>query len=128
MVIPNKIKVSFQTKAKPTPFNIIPFMMMINHFAGITLLITCSGNGILVIGNINPDNKITGSINPIKEIIIAVCCVSEMVEINIPKASDEIINKILSKPNKKKLPCTGILKTKMLNKIITTALITDKRM
>ena len=40
------------------------------------LLIICNGHGMLEIGKINPDNKITGNINPIKEIIMAVCCVA----------------------------------------------------
>ena len=53
---------------------------------------------------INPDSKITGSINPIREIIIAVCCVAEIVEIKIPNANAEMINKMLSKPSKNKLP------------------------
>jgi hypothetical protein len=34
-------------------------------------------------GNMKPDRMITGSI-PIREIIIAVCCELEIVEINIP--------------------------------------------
>ena len=59
---------------------------------------------MLEIGKINPDNNITGSINPIKEIIMAACCVAEMVEIKIPKARAEIINSTLSKPNKNRLP------------------------
>ena len=77
---------------------------MINHLAGIILLITCSGNGILEIGKINPDSKITGSINPIKEIIIADCCVSEIVEINMPNAKALIIKSTVSNASKNKLP------------------------
>ena len=69
-----------------------------------------------------------GSIKPIREIIIAVCCVAEMVEIRIPKASEVMINKMLSNPNKNKLPFTGTLKINMLNNTITTALITDRKM
>ena len=65
--------------------------------------------------------------SPIKEIIIAVCCVADMVEIKIPKANAEIIKSTLSSANKNKLPCTGILKMKMLNKTITTAFITDRK-
>jgi hypothetical protein len=38
-------------------------------------------------GNMKPDRMITGSINPIREIIIAVCCELEIVEINIPNES-----------------------------------------
>ena len=77
--------------------------------------------------SLNPESKITGNINPIKEIIIAVCCVSDIVEIKIPKANAVIINKTLSNPNKIKLPWTGILNIKMLKTIMTIALITDKK-
>ena len=104
MVMAIKIKVSFQIYAIPTPFSIIPFIITINHFAGIMLLIACNANGILDIGKINPESKITGSIRPIKEIIIAACWVSAIVEINIPKDNEVIINKTLSAPNKNRLP------------------------
>jgi hypothetical protein len=119
--------VSFQMVINVTPFNITPFIIITNHFAGIILLITCNGTGILVIGKIKPDNNIVGNINPIKEIIMAVCWVADSVEIKIPKAKDVIINKILSKANKIKLPSIGILNTKTLNKTMTIALIIDKR-
>ena len=98
-----------------------------NHLAGMILLIICNGHGMLEIGKIKPDNNITGSISPIKEIIIAVCWVAEIVEMRIPNESAVMINKILSTANKNKLPCTGILKTKILIKIITMALITDRK-
>jgi hypothetical protein len=49
------------------------FTIIMNHFAGMMLLITCMGKGILFIGNINPDRIITGSIKPINDNIIAVC-------------------------------------------------------
>jgi hypothetical protein len=39
-------------------------MMMMNHFAGIILLITCNGSGMLESGNMKPDRMITG-INPL---------------------------------------------------------------
>ena len=110
----------------PTPFSIMAFRIMINHFAGMILLIIWSGIGMLEIGKINPDNKITGSINPIKEIIIAVCCVAEIVEIKIPNAKEVMMNNTLSKPNNIRLPCTGILKMKMLNITMTMALIIDR--
>jgi hypothetical protein len=55
---------------------------------------------------------ITGSIKPINDNIIAVCCELETVEINIPNESAEMINKILSNANKNILPLIGILKTK----------------
>jgi hypothetical protein len=41
-------------------FSIIALMMM-NHFAGIILLIT-NGSGMLESGNMKPDRMITGSI------------------------------------------------------------------
>ena len=100
----NKIKVSFQINANPTPFNIIPFRIMINHFAGIIWLINCKGRGILEIGKINPDNKIVGNMSPINEIIMAVCWEADIVEIKIPKDKAVIMNKILSTLNKNKLP------------------------
>ena len=64
------------------------------------------------IGKINPESIITGSINPIKESIIAVCCEFETVEIKIPNESAVMINRILSKVNKKRLPLIGIPKIK----------------
>ena len=100
---------------------------MMNHFAGIMLLITCNGTGILEIGNIKPDNRMTGNINPINEIIIAVCCVAEIVEIRIPRANAVMMNKILSRANKNKLPCTGILKIEILKTMIIMALMIDKK-
>ena len=114
-VIPIKIKVSLKIYWIPTPFNIIDFTIIINHFAGMILLITCIGNGMELIGKIKPDKMITGNIKPINEIIMAVCCEFEMVEINIPNESAVMMNRILSNPNKKRLPFIGIPKTKKPN-------------
>ena len=111
-VIPTRINVSFQITANPAPLSIIAFIMIMNHLAGIILLITCNGKGILEIGKMNPDNKITGNISPNNEIIIAVCCESDIVEIKIPSVKAQIINKTLSAANKTKLPSMGISKTK----------------
>jgi hypothetical protein len=74
------------------PFSIIALMMMMNHFAGIILLI--NGSGMLESGNMKPDRMITGSINPL-EIIIAVCCELEIVEINIPNERAVIMKSML---------------------------------
>jgi hypothetical protein len=46
-------------------------------------------------GNMKPDRMITGSINPIREIIIAVCCELEIVEINIPNERAVIMKSML---------------------------------
>ena len=126
-VIPIKIKVSLKIYSNPTPFSIIDFTIMINHLAGMMLLIICIGNGMDAIGKINPERMITGSINPINEIIMAVCCVLETVEIKMPNESAVIMNKILSKANKKILPLIGIPKMKYPMKTITIALIIDRK-
>ena len=127
-VIPSKIKVSFQITAIDAPLSMMALMMMMNHFAGMILLMICIGMGILEIGKINPERIMTGSINPIKEIIMAVCCELEMVEINIPNESAEMINSILSKANKNKLPSIGILNTKKPKRTIIVALIIERKM
>ncbi len=124
--IPIKIKVSFQIYSIPTPLSKIALRIIINHFAGMILLITCIGKGILFIGKMKPDNMITGSINPISEIIIAVCCDCAKVEINIPKDKAVTINKTVSTANKNRLPLIGILKMKYPNVKITIALITER--
>lgn len=127
-VIKTKIKVSFQIMARLAPFNMMALMMIMNHLAGMMLLMTCKGNGMLEIGKMNPDNRITGNINPNNEIIIAVCCESAKVEINIPNAKAQTMNKTLSKASKNKLPSIGIPKTKNPKSKITVALIMDKKM
>ena len=111
-VIPTKIRVSFQIIEKLAPFNMIALIMIMNHLAGIILLMTCKGKGMLEMGKINPDNKITGNMSPNSEIIIAVCCESDNVEIKIPSANAQIINKTLSIANKNRLPSMGISNTK----------------
>lgn len=111
-VIPIKISVSFQITDTLAPLSITAFTIIINHLAGMILLIICIGKGILEIGKIKPDKIITGSIKPNNEIIIAVCCESVTVDISIPKERAVMMNKILSNANKNKLPTIGILKTK----------------
>ena len=74
---------------------------MINHFAGTILLIIWSGSGILETGKINPESNIVGNIKAINEIIIAVCCDAETVEIKIPKDNEVMINNTLSAASKK---------------------------
>lgn len=128
IVIPTRIKVSFQMVSMVAPLSIMALIMMMNHLAGMMLLMICSGNGILEMGNINPDNIITGSINPAKENIMAVCCDWAMVEIKIPSDSAVMMNKILSNANKSKLPSIGILKTKTPRSKMIVALIIDRKM
>ena len=126
-VIPTRIKVSLKIYSKPTPLSIMDFTMMINHLAGMMLLITCIGNGIEAIGKIKPERIITGSINPINEIIMAVCWVLEIVEIKIPNDNAVIMNKILSKANRRTLPLIGIPKMKYPMETITIALIIERK-
>ena len=128
IVIPKIIRVSFQIRAIPDPLSIMALMMMMNHLAGMMLLIICNGNGILEIGKMKPDSKITGNISPNSEIIIAVCCESDKVEIKIPSANEQTMNRTVSNASKNRLPSMGILNTKKLKSNITAALITDKKM
>ena len=95
VVIPIKINVSFQITSKVAPLSITALIMMMNHFAGMTLLMICNGSGMLEIGKINPERIITGSIRANNEIIIAVCCELAIVEISIPKESAVTMNKML---------------------------------
>lgn len=126
-VIPMRIKVSFQITFSVAPLSNIALMMMINHLAGMILLMICKGNGMLEMGKINPERIITGSINPIKDSIIAVCCELETVDINMPKESAVVINKTLSNASRNRFPSTGILNTKKPKSRIIAALIIDKK-
>ena len=74
----------------------IAFTMIMNHLAGIILLMICIGNGMLDIGKIKPDRMITGSINPKSEIIIAVCCELAIVEIKIQKRTEKVRNRFFA--------------------------------
>ena len=127
-VIPIRIKVSFQITFSVAPLSNMALMMMINHLAGIILLIICKGSGILEMGKMKPESMITGSINPIKESIIAVCCELETVEIKMPKESAVVMNNTVSKANKNRFPSTGILNTKKPKSMMIAALIMDKKM
>jgi hypothetical protein len=126
-VIPIRINVSFQITSMVAPFSKIALMMIINHLAGIILLIICNGKGILETGKINPERIMTGSISPIKESIIAVCCELETVDIKIPNESAVVMNNILSNANKKRLPSIGILNTKKPRSKIIVALIMERK-
>ncbi|MNT37175.1 hypothetical protein D3C72_1732980 [compost metagenome] len=126
-VMPSRINVSFQIKENEAPLSMMALMMMINHLAGTILLIICSGNGILEMGKMNPERMITGSINPINESIIAVCCELEIVEMSIPNESAEMMKRILSKANKSKLPSIGILKTKTPKSKMTVAFMMERK-
>ena len=85
MVIPVRMINSFQICEIPIPFIITPLTIIMYHFAGTKFESTCKIMGMLVIGKAYPLNITTGSIKPNKEINIAACCVSVIVEISIPK-------------------------------------------
>ena len=63
----------------------------------------------------------------INEIIIAVCCELDTVDIKIPNESAVTMNKTVSKANNIKFPVIGILKTKNPKSKITVALMMDKK-
>lgn len=89
--MPPKIAVSRQIEAKFKPF-IITFRTMIKyHLAGIIFEINCIGKGRFSKGNIKPLNKIVGIIKPPNARNIATCCDSVMVEINNPKANEQMM-------------------------------------
>ena len=73
MVIPIKIKVSFQIYAIPNPFSMILLMMIMNHLLGMILLRICNGSGMFSIGKIKPESKIVGSMSTNMDKSIAVC-------------------------------------------------------
>jgi hypothetical protein len=91
-------------------------MIIINHLAGMMLLMICMGKGILEIGKINPESMITGSINPNNDIIIAVCCELETVEINIPNESAVKYKKNTFKSQQKQAPFDWHFKNKIILK------------
>ena len=99
-----RIRISFQIIENVAPLSIMAFIIMINHLAGMILLMICKGRGILEIGNINPERMITGSISPINEIIIAICCELDIVEIKIPNDKAVMMNNTVTNASKNRLP------------------------
>jgi hypothetical protein len=73
IVIPVNISVSFQTKAKPVPFNIISFKMIMKYLGGISADNHCKTKGMFFIGKMNPDSKIVGIINANIDTNMATC-------------------------------------------------------
>ena len=98
-----------------------------NHLAGMILLMICKMVGILEIGKINPESIIVGSIKPINETIIAVCCEAVELEMSNPSDKEVIINKALSANNRKMLPFIGISSKKTLNTSIIIRLINERK-
>ena len=71
----------------------------------------CNGTGIFSIGNKKPLNNSVGKNKLIMEVNMAVCCVFALLEINMPKESEVMVNKILSAINNHKLPTIGTSST-----------------
>lgn len=126
IVIPINIRVSFQMVCMVAPLSIMALVMIMNHLAGIMLLMIWSGNGILDMGKMKPDRMMTGSINPAKENIMAVCWDWAMVEIRIPSDNAVMMNKMLSSAKRNRLPSMGILNTKTPKSKMIVALIMDR--
>ena len=95
----------------PRPFIMMLLIILMNHVAGIAEETYCSGTGKLSIGKMKPVSKIVGSIRPIKETNIAVCCVFVLVDIKMPRDSAVIAYKVDSARKRNILPSNGILKT-----------------
>src|SRR5688500_12228179 len=92
IVIPQRINVSFQMKAKPDPLIITDFTIWKNHFAGTALDTICNGNGMFSIGNIEPLSITVGRNMPVSEMNIAVCCELVTEEISNPNERHVMIN------------------------------------
>ena len=104
IVITIRIKVSFHTYSKPTPFSIMFFRIIINHLGGIRLLIICKGNGIFRMGKIKPESIMVGSIKANIEIIMATCWLLDIVDIKIPMDKAKKMKRRHSDISKVKLP------------------------
>ena len=99
--------------------------IMINHRAGITWLMARSKSGIFSIGKIKPDSKIVGNNKANMEMNMATCWLGLAVDIKIPMERAIKIYSIFSAINSKRLPLTGIPKTKNPSNRIVMAFIND---
>ena len=84
------IRISSHNTVMPTPFKNIPRIISIKYRSGIIYVISWMLSGIEYIGKINPENKIAGRKNKNDE-SIACCCVFEIVDMNNPIASVDMI-------------------------------------
>ena len=86
------INVSFQIRSNPVPFSMMDLMMIIYHLAGMIFEIHCRITGIFSIGKINPDNRMVGRINAIRDIIRATCWEEVTEDIKMPRDSTVMMN------------------------------------
>lgn len=80
----NKTTASNHKSTNPNPLSITPRIIVLKYLNGITYETDCIIFGIFSIGNANPDKNIIGIITAKIAIIIACCCVLEIVEMNNP--------------------------------------------
>ena len=85
MAMPPSTVNSFKTPEIPRPLIMISRMAWMNHFAGIICAIACNAMGMLSMGNINPDNRMVGNINPMTDISKATSCESTLDDMSKPK-------------------------------------------
>ena len=104
--IPKRMNISFQIDIKPNPFSITFLTMIKYHLEGTMLDNHCIGSVIFSMGNIKPVSNNVGSIMPIKEAVMAACCVFALMDNNSPIDKDVKINKVLANVNNKILPRT----------------------
>ena len=112
IVMPDKIRVSFQIADNVSPFSMTDFTIIKYHFAGTILDTTCKTFGIFSIGNINPLSISVGRNMPTRLTNIAVRWEFVIVEINNPKDNDVMMNNTDSEKSKNRLPLIGSSSTK----------------
>ena len=88
-------RASRQSSDMPTPFKNNPLIIVIKYRSGITYVMYCTSFGIFSMGKVNPERKINGMKIKNCAVIIACCCVFEMVETKRPNPNVVKINKPL---------------------------------
>ena len=91
-----------------------------------TLATTCKGGGIFSIGNINPLSITVGNMVPTREMSIAFCCESVIIEINIPIKRFVIMKMTLTIKSRSRFPLIGSSKSVTLSTIIEINIIIDR--
>ena len=82
------------------------------------LEISCSGNGKLSMGKMNPERSMVGIMSDTKLANMAACCVSTLVEMRIPSDNEATVQTKQAKTNKATDPTMGSPKTNIPNRMI----------
>src|SRR5690606_17436922 len=77
-------------------------------------------------GNMKPLNMTVGSNIPISDTSIATCCVFVLIEMNMPRVKQVMINSALSANSRSQLPSTGTCNTNTLINTIDSTLTSER--